>query len=50
MDRTSQWSDEKVEGIVIKNYQKQLFGKISRFDFSKEIQENYLRKKKILNR
>jgi len=47
------WStnpDEKIEGIVVKNYNKQLFGKISRFDWTGEINENHLRKQKIKNR
>ena len=45
----SAWSDDKVEGIVVANYEKQIFGKISRFDFSGEIEENWSKKQKILN-
>ena len=45
----SRWSDDNVEGIVIANYKKQIFGKISRFDVSEEIEKHHLRKEKIFN-
>ena len=41
MKKKSLWSDDFIEGIVVKNYNKQLFGKISRFDNSGEIEEHW---------
>ena len=45
MNLQSKWSDDLVEGIVVANYDKQLFGKISRFDSSGEIEEHWSKNK-----
>lgn len=45
MNKKSLWSDDFVEGIVVKNYDKQMFGKISRFDNSGEIDEHWTNNK-----
>jgi len=44
--------DSKIEGIVIKNYNKQLFGKVVNPKFEKEIDEtgHWIKRKKIMNR
>ena len=49
MNMESRWADDLVEGIVVANYDKQLFGKISRFDVSGEIDEHWSSKEKINN-
>ena len=49
MNLQSQWSDDLVEGIVVANYEKQLFGKISRFDSSGEIDIHWSKKGMIKN-
>lgn len=49
MNLQSQWSDDLVEGIVVANYDKQLFGKISRFDNSGEIDIHWSKKDRIKN-
>lgn len=49
MKLKSQWSNDMVEGIVVANYGKQSFGKISRFDVSGEIDEHWSSKEKINN-
>lgn len=46
----SQYGENKIEGIVIKNYEKQLFGKIVNPEFEEEIDRNGIHwsKKKII--
>ncbi len=43
-------TDSRIEGIVAKNYQKQLFGKVVNMEFYKGIEEqgSYLKRRKIL--
>jgi hypothetical protein len=43
LNAKSQFGAPKIEGLVIKNYHKQLFGKIVNPEFEEGIKENYIR-------
>jgi len=45
LSRTSAYASEsRIEGVVVKNYQKQLFGKVVNIEFYKGIEESYLKR------
>jgi hypothetical protein len=52
LETKSAFGDEQIEGVVIKNYDKQLFGKIvnPRFDNEVDDSAHWLRKKRVSNR
>lgn len=47
LNRVSSFSSEMQEGMVVKNYEKQLFGKMVRFEFYRGVEESegYLRRR-----
>jgi len=50
LDRKSAFGEETIEGIVVKNYRNQVFGKLVRKEFYEGIEEHWLRKPKVMNR
>jgi hypothetical protein len=52
LESKSAFGDQQIEGVVIKNYDKQLFGKIVNPKFDNEVDdsEHWLRKKRVSNR
>jgi len=52
LDSKSAFGDEQIEGVVVKNYDKQIFGKIvnPKFDNDVDDSEHWLRKKRVSNR
>jgi len=52
LEMRSSYGEQKIEGVVIKNYGKQLFGKVVNPEFEKEIDESghWLKRQRELNR
>lgn len=52
LESKSAFGDEQIEGVVIKNYDKQIFGKIVNPKFDNEVDDSdhWLRKKRVSNR